>query len=695
MKNKIISWLLLASMFLTLFLTSCSDVDTGYEEETTTIPSITLTLYGIMEEGTTDEAIKLVEERINRYTKDAYKTTVELHLFTEEEYDQVIDDAFVKIAEQQERNENSEKAATAAAKAAREAAKKLSEDEQKEKRRAQREYTKWAEKREQESENEGLDELNIEMSDDVQLDIFLVNDYDRFSTLVEEERITDLSSAITGTHALITKFVNPAFLGAGKLNGMYYGVPANRLMGSGKVGYYYAFRTDLVEKYNYTLTEVPALATQGAIDTWLEAIIAGGEEVVPFFAPPATIQGFDFYMDNMLEYPAYGTKNNEGGAIGTGVQPVLYGNNPLNEMDQTVAFYHLRKMYKFRTAGYFAPEGSDPATTDFAVGVFYGTLDEVKAQLGDRADLYTYATYSYPRVVTEDVFGSTFVVSSSCKYSTRAVELIRGFCTVEELRNLITFGVQDVHYTLNEDGETVKKISNDYNIGFERFGNSLIGYVPEELGATYQADAIIKNQNVKTSAYVGYSHMLEEEGDIKAFEEINKIVGEYIVGLMNGYDVSTMTDVDGNGTVDINDVFEELLTRIGKYEDVLKLYPDSKEGEDYEAPYDRLLASLDGNFSSFASSRPGGGVAVIDNSIITKEEKERRKELEAAENPEAEEVVDPSVEGELPAEGEVLPEGETPVEGEILPEVETPAEGDAVVETEPVEETTETAPVEE
>jgi hypothetical protein len=97
MKNKIISWLLLASMFLTLFLTSCSDVDTGFEEETTTIPDITLTLYGIMEEGTTDEAIKLVEERINRYTKDAYKTTVELHLFTEDEYDQVIDDAFVKI----------------------------------------------------------------------------------------------------------------------------------------------------------------------------------------------------------------------------------------------------------------------------------------------------------------------------------------------------------------------------------------------------------------------------------------------------------------------------------------------------------------------------------------------------------------------------------------------------------------------
>lgn len=664
MKRKIVSLLLLVSMFMSAFLTSCSDVDTGYEEETSTIPEITLTIYGIKGEGTTDEAIDLVEAQVNRYTEDKYKTTIELHMFTEEEYDEVIEDAFVKTQEQIERNELAEKAATAAAKAAREAAKQLSLEEQKEKKRAQREYEKWAE-----SQGE-TGEIDIEMSDDVQLDIFLVDDYQYYQDLVERELLADISSSVTGTYGLITKFVNPTILSVAKIQGSYYGVPANRLMGAGKTGYYYAFRTDLVEKYGYEVTELPAL-NLAPIDAWLESIKANERGVVPFLAPPAVIQNFDFYMDNMEEYPAYGAKNVEGAATtSTNIQPILRGNNELNEMDVPVAFFHFRKMFKYRQAGYFGPEGADPKTTNFAVGVFKGSLDEVKAQLGDKADQYTYATFAYPRVVTDDLFGSTMVVSSSCKYPARAVEVICGLCTDEKLRNLITFGVENVHYEVNNDGETITKLTNDYNMGFETYGNSLIGYVPEELGATYQADAIEKNKTIKSSAFTGYIHTLEDE-DVAAFEEINKVVAEYIDGLMNGYDVSNTADENGNGTIDIDDVFEEILVKLGKNEDVLGVYPDSKDGEDYEEPYVRLQGGLDSGFSTFAASRPTTAV-VIDNSIITKEEKKRREELLAAEE---------AVEGEtteLPTEGEILPEGEnTEAEAEVT---------DEATETSPVEE---------
>lgn len=676
MKNKIISLLLLATMLLSVLLTSCSEIDTGYEEETSTIPDITLTLYGIKEEGTTDEAIALVESEINRYTQDKYKTTVELHLFSKDEYAQTIEDAFVQIDEQTARNELAEKAATAAAKAAREAAKSLPLEEQKEKKRAQRAYEKWAEER-----GDVETEIDVEMSDDIQLDLFMVDNYEYYSELVERELITDISSAVTGTYSLITKFVNPTILSVAKVNNMYYGVPTNRPMGFGKAGYYYAFKTDLVEKYGYQMSEVPAL-NLSTIDAWLESIVAGGEDVVPFFAPPAVIQNFDYYMDNMADYPAYGTKNLEAaGTTSANIQPILYGNNTLNAMDVPVAYFHFRKMYRFRQANYFAPEGSDPATTDFAVGVFHGTLDEVKAMLGDKADQYTYATYAYPRVVTEDLFGSTFVVSSSCKYPTRAVQLICGFCTDEKLRNLITFGVENVHYEVNDDGETVTKLTNDYNIGFESFGNSLIGYVPEELGATYQADSIEKNKTIKSSAFVGYTHILEEQKDVEAFEVINGIIKEYIGELMNGYDTTNTADVNENGVVDIDDVFEEITTRLGKDDDALGLYGVEPDDDEFEEPYIKLMGALDSNFSMFAGSRPGGTV-VIDNNIITKEEKERREALLEAENPETEEVL---------AEGEVLPEGEAPVEGEILPEGEAPASEEAPV----VEETPAEAPVEE
>ncbi len=653
MKNKIISLLLLAAMCMSVLLTSCSEIDTGYEEETSTIPDITLSIYGIKEDGTTDEAIDLVEAEINRYTQDKYKTTLELNFFSEEEYGQTVEDAFIKIDEQTERNELAEKAATAATKAAREAAKTLSIDEQKEKKRAQREYEKWAEAREAEGDVGG--EVDIEMSSDIQLDLFLVNDYEYYQDLIERERIADISSPLTGTHNLITKYVNPVILSVAKVNGSYYGVPANRLMGAGKQGYYYAFRTDLAEKYGYEITAVPAL-NLNTIDLWLEQIAANEKGVSPFFLPPAVIQNFDFYMDS-TEYPAYGTKNLEANETTSNeIQFTLHAGVP-GSMTHGTAYFHFRKMYRYRAAGYFAPEGSDPKTTDFALGVFHGTLDEVKAQLGDKADRYTYATYAYPRVVTQDLFGSTFVVSASCKYPDRAVQVIKGFCTDEKLRNLITYGIEDVHYEVNDDGETITKLTNDYNIGFETYGNSLIGYVPEELGATYQADAVVKNLNIKSSAFVGFTHKLEEV-DVKAFEEINKIVAEYLPQLMNGYDVSNTEDVNNDGVVNVDDVFEEINTRLGKYEDVLGLYPNANEDDGgYTEPYINLQISLDSSFAGFAGSRPGS-TGEIDNSIITKEEAERREELLAPEEGE----VDPSLEGEAPAEGEILPEGTEPVE---------------------------------
>ena len=88
MRNRIISMLLVLVMCASVLLTSCSDVDTGYEEDTSTIPAITLTLYGIKGEGTTDEAVARVQQELNRITEDKYKTTVELHLLSADEYDE-------------------------------------------------------------------------------------------------------------------------------------------------------------------------------------------------------------------------------------------------------------------------------------------------------------------------------------------------------------------------------------------------------------------------------------------------------------------------------------------------------------------------------------------------------------------------------------------------------------------------------
>lgn len=624
MRNRIISMLLVLVMCASVLLTSCSDVDTGYEEDTSTIPAITLTLYGIKGEGTTDEAVARVQQELNRITEDKYKTTVELHLLSADEYDEAIEDAFVSVQEQTERTELAEKAATAAAKAARLAAKALTIDQQKEKKRAQREYENWNEAR-----GEALEEISVTMSDDVQLDLFMVYDHEYFVDLIEREQITDISSSLTGSYGIITKYVNPLTLSVTKYQGLYYGVPSNIKLGADKnEGYYYAFRTDLVEKYGLELKE-GSTPVFNSLDNWFEQV-KNGESCVPFLAPPAAIQGFDFYNNDMENYPAYGTKNLESNA--TTSTELEFTFDIGSGMNSGVAYLHFKKMSKYRNAGYFGPEGADPKTTDFAMGIFQGTLDEVKAIIGDKADEYSYYTYAYPKVTTKDAFKSVFVVSSSCKYPARAVQLISGFSTNEELRNLITFGVENVDYEVNLDGETITKLTNDYNIDFEMYGNSLIGYVPEELGASYQKDTIERNRNIKASAFIGYAEPIDDS-DAKAFKEINRVAGEYIDALMKG-------------EPNIDEMLETATTRMGKYEDRMNLYPNEKDDE-YVETYNLLLASLNSSFSNFASTRPGGKTE-INRDVITKEEKERREEEAALLNPE---VTEPEVnEGETSEE---------------------------------------------
>ncbi|MBE6700601.1 MAG: hypothetical protein E7582_01745 [Ruminococcaceae bacterium] len=613
MRNKIISLLLIASTLMTVFLTSCSDAGNDFEDNTNAIPEITLTLYGIKGEGTTDEAIEKVEREINRFTEDRYKTTVELHLYSEEEYGDAIEDAFIAVAEQQERNELADKAATAAAKAARQAAKALSTEEQKEKKRAQREYEKWNESRAEES----LDS-EVAMSDDVQLDLFMVSDYKYFGDLVERELIAPISSYVTDSYGIIEKYVSPAILTSGKKYSTYYAIPANRALSSeNNQGYYYAIRTDLVGKYGL---EIPQgdLLTLNALEGWLEKVHEN-ENCVTFLAPPAVIQNYEFYNNDMENCGAFGTANYAARGI---ISEELEFNFELGESDKAtgLALYHFNRMSKFRNLGYFGKDGANPETTDFAVGVFKGSLEQVKEQLGDKADEYTYCVYSYSKVSTEDAFASAFVVSSSCKYPERAVQLISGFCTREELRNLITFGVENVHYEVNHDGETIVKLSNDYNMDFETYGNSLIGYVPEEFGVDYQKNAINGNRDVKISAFIGYTGEVPIEDD-KAFVEINKVAAEYVPSLMYG-------------VKDINKVLEEAKTKMGQYSDVLGVYPTDEEvaPEAYTPVYKLLLDSLNNNlYVSFASMRPIIS-AKLDNNVLTSDELKKREEATKVED---------------------------------------------------------------
>lgn len=679
MSKRILALLLLVTMLMSVVLTSCSSLDEDYEEDTSTVKEITLTFYGVKGEGTTDAAIDAVEAKINEYTKKNYKTTLDLKFFDEDEYDEAMADVYAKLDAQRERDELAEEAANAAAKVAREAAKKLELEDQKEKKRAQRAYEKWAEA------NVVEDETSVEMDDDVVLDIFLMRGFDNYLTAVEEEKLADLSSYANGTYKLIHKYTSPIVIQAAKRNGVLYGVPSNKLLATeDNESYYYAIRTDLLEKYGVTIEENEIPYMDNKFATFFEQVKAN-ESCAVLLAPPKAVQNFDFYLDDMQTYPLYGTRSNETTATNSTTIEFTYKVLDPNDLGAGVANSHYKKMASYRSLGYFAPEGATVENTNFAMGIFYGTLDSVKAQLGAKADDYTYCIYKCARTTNDVVFKNLLTVSADCKYPDRAFQIIAALHTVPELRNLITFGIEGVNYTVNEDnGKTITKLGNDYNIGFEVYGNSLIGYIPEELGADYQVIAAKKNSEVKVSAYLGYTPELEAP-DLEAIEAINAVGREYQDELMNG-------------AADVETVYEEAMINMGKKENVLNLYLEAQEEDAYVPPYTTLMQALSSDYSTYTTNRPPDK-QIPNNDFLSKEETDRRAAIErekeeilikAAEALEEGQILD-SETGDVIIEetGEVVKNvfveaealknaPETPVDE--APEAETPVEGEAVAE---------------
>ena len=96
MKKRLLSLVLcVAMLFSACVLSACSE-ERGLTNSTGTITTdsnnapMTIYIYGIKEEGTTEAGIRLVEEELNKISIRKYNTTVDLLLFDEKEYASII-----------------------------------------------------------------------------------------------------------------------------------------------------------------------------------------------------------------------------------------------------------------------------------------------------------------------------------------------------------------------------------------------------------------------------------------------------------------------------------------------------------------------------------------------------------------------------------------------------------------------------
>ena len=219
MKKRLQCLLLALVLLATFFVSACEEkeVDETLEfNQGNAAHAMTITLWGIKGENTTDEAIALVEEAMSEITKADYKTNIKLNLFTEDEYIAALEARISDVSEFRAIKEAEESKVTL------DKLLGLVFEEEEEETVYEDETVI----------NEiGLPEIVYPEVDDDQLDIFYIPDYDTYLKYIEAEHLSALNTEIDTTGKKLKTYIHPNILNATMIDNMNYAVINNKPVG--------------------------------------------------------------------------------------------------------------------------------------------------------------------------------------------------------------------------------------------------------------------------------------------------------------------------------------------------------------------------------------------------------------------------------------------------------------------------------
>lgn len=539
MKKRILTLLLALLMIVPLSLSSCSQSSTEEEEQVEAERStLWLTLYAITDSKTTPEAVAQVQEAVNRLTYLRYKTYLQLEFYTEGEYQAALDkaqDKFDKLAEESAALSSSIEASRKKEKAE---DKKLSPEELRKKKQAGRlsakesirqskaEYQAYLDRIEQ-----GIEEPPAPVSDP-QVDLVFVPSFEKLVEMADKGSLRELDSYLKENYTILGDYIQPAVMTGVKIagQGTTYAIPTNSAVTP--EGSFMLFKKELVDKYNMDLSKIVTLKDVSPLLSTIKANEAG---LLPVEKPVTVIAELDYFKGDRNLFAAANLQDTwlaQTGQAETG-------------LSNSVAIAHFELMSSWRQNGYFttgpafheeatyeemmvpAPED---ATADFFMTVKEGSYYDVAAW--EEAGYYV-VTHRSPEYTTENSLRTFYGISSNSKQADRAMEILRMMTTDAQLKNLLQYGIQDVHYTLNQDGKTVTKLTDDYTMDFYGTGNTFIGYLPAEMGPNYISDALEMSKEAKISAFIGFDPRYDK-ATMDLYLSLKDLTADYYTQLCNG-----------------------------------------------------------------------------------------------------------------------------------------------------------------
>jgi len=502
MNKRTLSLILAFLMLWSLLFTGCSslgggeetDIDDGMVEEASN-SAMTLSMYVVSEKPVSKETAKLVEDAFNKITKVNFKTQVKLHFETYENYYETIENVVESNMQLALLEEEHAKALKQAKKNAKAEGVVTDEAWFDAFYAANSQYEQFRETEELTGEDttaeqtemvtiEGIDNSytlsQVKYPDEKpsQIDILWIDSYERYLDFVEREMIERLDQELSGSSKKLNEYINNELLLWAKwCTQGTYAIPNNVIIGEYT---YLLVNKELAKKYSYNPEELNSLAMCSDFLSDIYNYEYDPENktgVAPILGDIYTTGTYYWSIDtqtgkiNHTEFNILGsttTNRTHNPDVDTNV--TLQCGNVFRNAEFTS---QLRTIQQYKDNNYVVPEGS--GMEKYAVRMVKGGADLAKVY----GDEYQLNVLEYPRVGYEEVFSNMFAVSAYTRSVSRSMQIITYLNTNSELRNVLQYGVEGVHYTINEKGALERTKDCDYFMNIESTGNVFMAY-PEE-----------------------------------------------------------------------------------------------------------------------------------------------------------------------------------------------------------------------
>ena len=521
MKSKrVLSFLLAAVMVFTAFAAGgCAKKNNNDENETSGI--VALNMFIMTEDETSPSAAREVQMAINEITVPKYKMLVKINYLKPDEYwaavDAAEDSTINYVADEialldAEAADSTDASADTTADASGDTAADASAD-------TAADTTTKTDKPvvkdvSQMTFNEAIDYV-FDIDDitlpEPQIDVFVVDDYDKFLELADDERLAEID--IKYDRKVLTKYIHPTILSTTSIDGKTYGVPVNFKM-DGKYEFL-VFNKDLLDKYHYSVHDLRKIEDMGDYLSLIKANEPGYYPIsdLPEMAGAEIYDGILFSLSKLTQ-------------ISASSYPVYLNNAAYAD--------YLKKTASYRQNGYVA---AADGVTNAKYAIEYVTADHLidREWTDENGTSYQAYLYDIPRVTAKEAFKSAMCVSAYSIHKSKADELIELFNTDSELANLLQYGISGKHY--REENGIVTYIDTDaentYRMNNFLTGNTYIKYTTEE-NADYVEKAKETNLGTAPSAYFGFQLNFDDVDSKSIYECVKIFSTEALKRVQNG-----------------------------------------------------------------------------------------------------------------------------------------------------------------